>query len=150
MKVGDYCKRGVVTVPATADAVEIAETMRDEHVGFLVVIEDGDPDRRPIGVITDRDIVLQVCARDVDLHAVTAVDLMSRDPLVAREDDDLAEALQAMRLAGFRRIPVTKHNGALCGVLAIDDAIEITAGLLCDITGSIRNEQRQERRLRAT
>jgi CBS domain-containing protein len=123
--------------------------MRDEHVGFLVVLDEGDPIRRPLGVVTDRDVVLQVCAREIDPHAVTAADIMSRQPLVATETDDLNEVLQAMRIAGFRRVPVLTSAGALTGVIAIDDAIDVVAGLLCDISGSIRNEQRQERRLRS-
>lgn len=146
MRVGDFCKHGVVTVATTADVVEIAQVMRDEHVGFLVVVNDGDPDRRPQGVITDRDLALQVCARDVDPHSVTAADIMSRDPLTAREQDDLNEVVQAMRIAGFRRVPVLKASGSLVGVIAVDDAIEVIAGLLCDVCGSIRAEQRQERR----
>jgi CBS domain-containing protein len=149
MRVGDYCKHGVVTVSGTADIAEVARTMRDEHVGFLVVLDEGDPIRRPLGVVTDRDVVLQVCAREIDPHAVTAADIMSRQPLVATETDDLNEVLQAMRIAGFRRVPVLTSAGALTGVIAIDDAIDVVAGLLCDISGSIRNEQRQERRLRS-
>lgn len=149
MKVGDYCKRGVVTVYSTADVSQVAKVMRDEHVGFLIVVEEGDPDRKPLGVVTDRDIVLQIVARDVDPHAVTAADIMSRDPLVACEDDDLAELMEGMRLAGFRRVPVVTASGALCGVIAIDDAIDVIADLLSHICGSIRNQQRQERRLRA-
>lgn len=150
MRVGDFCKHGVVTIDTTADVVEVAKTMRDEHVGFLVVIEEGDPTRKPVGVITDRDVVLQVSAKEVDPRSITAADIMSRDPLVAREADDLNDVLQAMRLDGFRRVPVLTMSGALVGVIAIDDAIDLIAGLLCDISGSIRNEQRQERRLRAS
>ena len=148
MRVGDYCKHGVVTVTTTADVTEIAQTMRDEHVGFLVVVEDGDPQRKPQGVVTDRDIVLEVCARDVDPHSVTAADIMSRKPLVVHENDDLNEVVQAMRISGFRRVPVLAQEGALTGVIAMDDAIEVVAGFLGDICGSIRNEQRQERRIR--
>jgi CBS domain-containing protein len=146
--VGDFCKRGVVTVDPATDCVAIAKLMRDEHVGFLVVVQDGDPNRKPLGVITDRDLVLQVCAQDVDLHGITAADVMSRDPLVASEGDDLNDLMQGMRIAGFRRVPVVNASGALTGIIAIDDAIEVVAALLCDICGSIRNEQRQERRLR--
>lgn len=146
MRVGDYCKHGVVTVTTTADVVEIARVMRDEHVGFLVVHDEADPQRRPKGVITDRDLVLQVCAREIDPHAVTAADVMSREPLVASEQDDLSEVVQAMRIAGFRRVPVVTTAGNLIGVIAVDDAIDVIAGLLCDVCGSIRSEQRQERR----
>lgn len=148
MKVGDYCQRDVVTVPATADVVEVARVMRDRHVGFLVVVEEGDPELRPIGVVTDRDIVLQICAREVDPHAVTARDIMSGDPLVARETDDLNDLMRAMQAAGYRRVPVTNEQGTLSGVIAIDDVIDVIADLLIDICGSIRNEQRVERRRR--
>jgi CBS domain-containing protein len=122
--------------------------MRDEHVGFLVVYKDGDELRKPMGVLTDRDIVLQVTARDVNPHSVTAEDVMTRQPVIASMADDLSEALQAMRLAGIRRVPVVDVRGALTGILALDDAIDLVAGLLCDITGSIKSEQRQEWRLR--
>jgi len=149
MRVGEYCKHGVVTIDPSADCVAIAQLMRDEHVGFLVVVQEGDPKRKPLGVVTDRDLVLQVCARDVDMHGVTAADVMSRDPLIARENDDLSDLMQAMRIDGFRRVPVVNENGALIGIIAIDDAIDVIAGLLCDVSGSIRNEQRQERRLRS-
>ncbi len=149
MKVGDYCKRGVVTVDPAADCVAVAKLMRDEHVGFLVVMHEGDGSRTPLGVVTDRDLVVQVCARDGDLHGITASDVMSRDPLTAREDDDLNDLMQGMRIAGLRRVPVVNAGGSLTGVIAIDDAIDVVAGLLCDICGSIRNEQRQERRLRS-
>jgi len=150
MRVGDFCKHGVVTVCTTADIVEVAQTMRDEHVGFVVVVQEGDASRTPQGVISDRDIVLSVSAREVNPRAVTAADIMSPKPLVACETDDLNEVVQAMRIAGFRRVPVLTRAGVLTGVIAIDDAIEVIAGMLVDVCGSIRNEQRQERLHRAS
>ena len=148
MKVGDYCKQGVVTVTSTADVAEVARLMRDEHVGFLVVVAGDDPQRTPIGVITDRDIVVEVLARDVDPRQVTASDIMSAKPLIATESDDLNEVIQGMRIAGVRRMPVMALSGSLMGVIALDDALDVVTGLMCDICGSVRNEQRQERRLR--
>jgi len=148
MKVGDFCKRGAVTVEANADIVEVARLMRDEHLGFLVVV-DADSREPPIGVLSDRDIVIQVCAKDVDPHTVTVGDIMTRNPLTAREDDDFNDLLQGMRLAGIRRVPVLSASGMLVGVIALDDALDVVAGLICDMCGSVRNEIRQERRLRS-
>lgn len=74
--------------------------------------------------------------------------MMTRQPLIASEVDDLSEVLQAMRLAGIRRVPVVDVRGSLTGIIAIDDAVDHITGLLCDITGSIQNEQRQEWRAR--
>jgi CBS domain-containing protein len=149
MKVGQHCKRRVVCINSAADIVQAAKMMRDDHVGFLVVYEPGDDLRRPIGVLTDRDIVLEVLAKDVDPHAITIRDAMTRQPLIATEQDELGDALQAMRMAGIRRVPVVDTRGALTGVFALDDGINLVTGLLCDISGSIQSEQRQEWRARA-
>jgi CBS domain-containing protein len=148
MKVGEYCKRAVVAIAATADAAQAAKLMREEHVGFLIVYQEGDVLQRPIGVLTDRDLVLGVMARDVDPHAVTVGDVMTRQPLIANDADQLSDMLQAMRLAGIRRVPVVNVKGALIGIMAIDDAIDVITGLMCDIAGSIKSEQRQEWRAR--
>lgn len=149
MKVGQYCKRSVISIAGSADVAEAAKLMRDQHVGLLVVHKQGDDGRKPTGVITDRDIVVQVIARGVDAHSVTVDDAMTRQPLIANESDELSDALQAMRLAGIRRVPVVDIRGTLTGIIALDDAIALITGLLCDISGSIKSEQRQEWRARS-
>jgi CBS domain-containing protein len=149
MKIGEYCKRAVVTIASKADAAEAAKLMRAEHVGFLIVYREGDDEQqKPVGVLTDRDLVLGVLARDVDPHSVTVEDVMTRQPLMANDSDELSDMLQAMRLAGIRRVPVVDVRGALIGIMAIDDAIDLITGLMCDIAGSIKSEQRQEWRAR--
>ena len=150
MKVGEYCKRAVIAIKASCEAAEAATLMREEHVGFLVVYRDGDELQKPIGVLTDRDLVVAVMARDVDPHAVTVGDVMTRQPLIANETDELSDMLQGMRLAGVRRVPVVDVRGALTGIMAIDDAIDVITGLMCDVAGSIKSEQRQEWRARAS
>jgi predicted transcriptional regulator len=149
MRVGEYCKKAVVAIAGNVDAADAAKLMRAEHVGFLVVYREGDVLQKPVGVLTDRDLVLEVVARDVDPHAVTVEDVMSRQPLIANEDDELSDMLQGMRVAGIRRVPVVDARGALSGIMAIDDAIDVVTGLMCDIAGSIKSEQRQEWRARA-
>lgn len=149
MKITEYCKRQVVCVSDAMDVVDAAKFMRDEHVGFLVVFKQGDDLRKPVGVLTDRDIVLQVTAKEVDPRAVTAGDVMTRKPLVASESDELSEVLAAMRVSGIRRVPVVDVRGALRGIFAMDDAVAVVTELMCDIAGSIKSEQRQEWRTRA-
>lgn len=148
MKVGEYCKRAVVAIATSAEAAAAAKLMREEHVGFLIVYREGDALQKPVGVLTDRDLVLGVMARDVDPHAVTVEDVMTRQPLIATDGDELSDMLQAMRLAGIRRVPVVDVRGALAGIMAIDDAIDVVTGLMCDIAGSIKSEQRHEWRTR--
>lgn len=148
MKVCECCKRAVIAISDSADTIDAAKLMRQQHVGFLVVYKEGDELRKPIGVLTDRDLVLAVMARDVGAHTVTVQDVMTRKPLVASETDELSDVLQAMRMGGIRRVPVVDVRGALVGIVAVDDAIAIVTGLMCDIAGSIKSEQRQEWRSR--
>lgn len=144
MNVGEHCRRGVISIADGADIVAAARMMRDQHVGLLAVHRQGDDIRRVIGVLTDRDIVLQVTAMGRDPRAVRVQDVMIRQPLVANELDELRDVLQVMRLAGIRRVPVVDAVGAPAGILALDDAIELITGLLCDIAGSIHSERRHE------
>lgn len=149
MKIQQYCKHGVIAISDTEDIGAAARLMREKHVGFLIVFKEGDALRKPVGVLTDRDIVLQVTARDIDPHSITAGDVMTRQPLIASEDDELGDLVQAMRHSGLRRVPVVDSSGALRGVIAIDDVIDIIAGLLGEVAGSIKSGQRQEWRKRA-
>jgi CBS domain-containing protein len=148
MQVEHYCRRGVVAIEDASDVGAAAQLMREYHVGFLVVYQKGDAARKPIGVLTDRDIVLGVVAGDVDCHAVTVRDAMTPKPLIASETDDLLDLVQAMRLAGVRRVPVVDEQGALTGVIAVDDVIELVATLTSTLSASIRTEQQREWRER--
>lgn len=148
MKVGAVCRRGAVSIANTEDIGAAAQLMREHHVGFLIVHQLGDDLRRPIGVLTDRDIVIEVLAKKVDPDALRVDDLMTRQPLMASETEDLSDVLQAMRMVGVRRVPVVDIRGALAGVIAIDDVFDIITGFMCDITGSVKAEQRRERRAR--
>lgn len=148
MNAGSVCKRGVVTVAPTDDLIAAAHVMREKHVGFLVVAESTVHNRRVIGVLTDRDIVVAVLAQEVDAHALKVGDVMTRNPLLIDEAQSIEAVLRHMREAGVRRVPVVDCSGALTGVLSIDDVLERIAGQLIDIAGSIRNEQRMERVVR--
>lgn len=150
MKVGATCRRSPIAIASTESITAAAQLMREQHVGFLVVYQLGDDLRRPIGVLTDRDIIVGVIAKKVDPEALRVDDLMTRQPLVANDNEDLSDVLQAMRLAGIRRVPVVDARGALVGVVSIDDVFDIITGFMCDITGAVQNEQRMERRARAS
>lgn len=149
MKVSDYCVRDVVTIGPDASLADAAALMREKHVGFLVVADATDPWRRvPLGVLTDRDIVVQVFAPGADVAALTVADVMTRNPLLASEGENVSEFIARLREAGVRRAPVVDAYGGLIGVIAMDDAIELVTDLLCDISGAIRQERRIEGRTR--
>ena len=151
MNAGSVCKRGVVTVAPMDDLVAAAHLMREKHVGYLIVSEASGPsrnERRVVGVLTDRDIVVAVLAQEVDAHALKVGDVMTRNPLLIEEEQSIEAVLHHMREAGVRRVPVVDRSGALSGVLSIDDVLERIAEQLINIAGSIRNEQRMERAVR--
>ncbi len=144
MNAGSVCKRAVVTVAPTDDLIAAAHVMREKHVGYLIVSEAS----RVMGVLTDRDIVVAVLAREVDAHALKVGDVMTCNPLLIGEDQSIEAVLRHMREAGVRRVPVVDRSGALTGILSIDDVLEHIAEQLINIAGSIRNEQRMERAVR--
>ena len=151
MNAGSVCKRGVVTVAPTDDLVAAAHVMREKHVGYLIVSQASGPtqqDKRVVGVLTDRDIVVAVLAQEVDARALKVGDVMTRNPLLIDENQSIEAVLRHMREAGVRRVPVVDGSGALTGVLSIDDVLERIAEQLLNIAGSIRNEQRMERAVR--
>jgi CBS domain-containing protein len=149
MSVGSICTRQVFSVDAEIDATQAAKTMREYHVGFLVVTTRKDGRQVPVGVLTDRDLVLEVLAMDVNPHEVTARDLMTAHPLIVREDGALHDTLLQMRASGVRRVPVQDSHGQLVGVLSLDDVVGHLNGLVQDVAGAIDREQRVETRLRA-
>lgn len=126
MKVGPHCKRSVISIRATADVAEAARRMLDEQVRFLVAVDEDDGIRRPVGVLTDRDIVRRATAYTEDARPVMVEDVMTREPMVANEADDLSKLIPAMKRAGIRRVPVVNHRGALTGIIAVDDAVGVT------------------------
>jgi len=148
MKIGEVCRRDAISIANTEGITEAARLMREHHVGFLIVHQLGDDLRRPIGVLTDRDLVVEVMAKKIDPEAIKVDDAMARQPLVANETDDMSDLLQAMRLGGVRRVPVVDARGASIGVIAIDDVFDVITTFMCELTGSIKQEQRVERRAR--
>lgn len=147
MHIDKLCSRDVVTISADAKVVDAARLMRSEHVGSVVVTHT---DKRPVGILTDRDIVVGVVAQDVAHIATLEVkDVLTRDPIVAVEGEDADAVLARMRRHGIRRVPVIDAEGHLTGVFALDDALKNIAEQLGDVTSLIRAEHwREEQRRR--
>ena len=143
MEIGTICQRLVFTVRRSEEVTRAAQLMREKHVGYLVVIEP-DPVARPLGVVTDRDIVVSVVARQVDPEALCVGDIMTVDPITALESDSVEAALQKMRVFGIRRLPVVNDKRELVGVLAMDDLLQVIAGDVQEVLDAIRKERLME------
>src|SRR6185437_17041360 len=150
MIVGNICKTEVITVTADQTVTAAAHLMREKHVGLLVVVDGGEvePDLKPVGVLTDRDIVTAVVAKDADARALKVGDIMTRHPVLAGESHSLEGTLRFMRDAGVRRVPVVGSRGELTGILSLDDVIAGVASQITDVAGAFLNEQTHERTTR--
>lgn len=144
MPVGDYCNREVIVCDRDTAIPDAARLMRAHHVGDLVVVERGVRGNRALGIVTDRDLVVEVLAQEVDFAAVTVADVMSFDLTTAREDDELWDTLMRMRSLGLRRVPVVDGAGSLVGILTSDDVLELLAEGISDLARLVRREIQQE------
>jgi CBS domain-containing protein len=146
MNVGTICQRLVFTVRRSEEVISAAQIMREKHVGYLVVVEPDSSGKLlcPVGVLSDRDIVITVVARDVSPKALQVGDIMSVNPVTVGESSSIEEALQAMRQFGIRRLPVVGQRGELVGILAADDVLRVLAGDTQDVVAAIANERQVE------
>jgi signal-transduction protein with cAMP-binding, CBS, and nucleotidyltransferase domain len=111
-------------------ARQAAERMLAEDVGALVVL---DAERRPVGIVTDRDLVTRCIAPRRDPEQTTVGDVMTKPAARILESTPIEDALTEMLRARVRRLPVVDEAGRLVGILALDDVIE----LLSEETGTI-------------
>lgn len=148
MLVGEVCNREVVIADREITILEAAKLMRKHHVGDVVVTEERDGEQVPVGILTDRDIVVELLAEEVDLNAVNIGDVMSFELVVAKEDNSLLDTIQQMQAKGVRRIPVVNQRGGVVGLLAMDDLVELVSEQLSAVVKLIKTEQSRERKIR--
>ena len=139
MRAGELCIRTVVTAFPEESVVDAARRMADYQVGDLIVVDAlGDGGAHPIGIVTDRDLVVRVLTRTNCVPSQTKVaDVMRKEVVTASEDDDVEHVLASLRRHNVRRMPVVDQRGVLQGIITIDDIVgwmaeqlERTVGLL--------------------
>jgi CBS domain-containing protein len=148
MPVGEICNRDVIVVGKDSPTQEAIMLMREYHVGDVVVVEQRNGVNYPVGILTDRDIVIELLAEDVPIDSVTVGDIMSYELLSVTEEDSMETAINLMRKKGVRRLPVVNENGALEGILTLDDLIDLIAEQMKDLAGLITKEQKREEKSR--
>jgi CBS domain-containing protein len=148
MTVGEFCNREVVIASEEATLIEAAQLMRRYHVGDVVIVDRSKEPPVPLGILTDRDIVVEVIAEEVPLSSVKVGDVMSYELITAREEDGIWETLQRMRAHGVRRIPVVNDKGGLEGILTVDDLLELFSEELIALAKVASREISREKELR--
>ena len=146
MSVGEICNREVVVIDRKASVYEAARMMRNQHVGSLVVVDEGSATpMKPVGIVTDRDLVVEIMAKEVPEEAPATGDIIAPELLTAREADGVWETIMRMRAMGVRRLPVVNLEGSLCGMLTMDDLLKFIADEMSDLVRLVRREQKREK-----
>lgn len=127
MPIREICTRDVAVADRAMTIQEAAQVMRRQHVGNVVVVQDRDGKKVPVGIVTDRDIVVSAVATKLDLEIFTVGDLAMQKLTSCREDEGILECIRKMRLKGIRRMPVVDRDGGLVGIVTVDDVIELLA-----------------------
>lgn len=149
MAVGEICNREVVIAKKALSVVDAAQLMRKHHVGDLVVVEERNGRRHPVGIVTDRDIVVEVVAAGVNPDALKVGDIMGPEVATVRESEGLFEALRYMRDKGVRRMPVVDRDGGLVGILTLDDLLSLLAEEMTELAKLVSHERQREAASRA-
>jgi CBS domain-containing protein len=148
MPISECCKLDVVCCDPELSLPDTAALMRKNHVGDVVVIESRNGVRVPIGIVTDRDIVMETMALQLDATLFTAGDIMNTPLVTVKEDAGFVETLRLMRSNGIRRIPVVTESGTLYGIVTADDIVRALALELSLVTEVMSGQTAHERRLR--
>jgi CBS domain-containing protein len=112
----------VVTASPDDTVKDIAETMEEENVGSVVVVDSGEP----VGIVTDRDVAVRVVARGEDPETTSASDVMSEDLVVVNSHDGIDDLIDTLDAAGVRRMPVVE-DGEISGIVTLDDIAVLLA-----------------------
>ena len=145
MPIGDVCVRDVAITSKSTTIQEAASLMRQHHVGDLIVTEeDADGHKLPVGIVTDRDIVVSVIALELDPAVYTVGDLVARELVCVSDDQGIFECIQRMRTHGVRRMPVVGRDGGLIGIVSVDGLIQLLSEEMSALAQLISRERVRE------
>jgi CBS domain-containing protein len=148
MLLKDLCTPDVIACTADYSALHAARLMRQHHVGDIVIVDDADSEQSPIGVVTDRDIVVEVLGKELDPARVTLRQIMRKPAVIANASEDVAQVVERMKAHGVRRIPVVDAASRLAGIVCLDDLLKRLAADAANLAEVISREQDREHRTR--
>lgn len=137
MSLERFCRTPVVSMLPTQSVHDAAITMRDHHVGAVLVVDN----ERPVGIVTDRDIVMRAIAEGRDPHGTPVSAIMSRNVTTVRRTDKIDDAVSAIRVAGVRRVPIVDADGRPIGMITMDDLVVLMAGELSAAAGAVQENR---------
>ena len=148
MAMSELCNPDVITLERNSTIAQAAKLMRQHHVGAVIVVEMKDGRRSPVGIVTDRDIVVELVATELDPDVITVGDIMVHTLVSISEKSGLLEAIRLMADKGVRRLPVTDEKGALVGIATLDDILLLLTKELGALSKLVEREQKNEAKKR--
>jgi CBS domain-containing protein len=148
MQLKDICILDVACCTRELSIASAARMMRQQHAGDLIVVDDNDANREPVGIITDRDIVVEVIAQGLDPEKISVGEVMTTQLVIAAGAEDPTTALERMRLHGVRRLPVVDDDGFVVGIVTLDDMLRFHAEQAIALRDIVSREQTRESRAR--
>lgn len=145
MRVRDLYSPGALIARPDQALAEAARTMLESHIGSLIVVEQGGTGRKPVGILTDRDIVRGQLRLSADLFCLTVGDVMTPDPLTVAANVSVTEAIEVMHSQAVRRAPVLDGSGNLLGIVTLDDLVPAVSHELEELVTLIGTQARHER-----
>lgn len=149
MAITEFCIRDVVCCSRDTSIVDAAALMRHRHIGNVIVVDQTGGKRVPVGIVTDRDIVVEVVAAGLDPKLIKLGDLVLTPLTTIEEDAGYAETVRLMSVKGVRRMPVVDAAGCLVGIITLDDMLRQLAGPLAALSELAGRGRRYESLTRA-
>jgi CBS domain-containing protein len=144
MAITEFCIRDVVCSSRDTSVVDAAALMRHRHVGNVIVVDQTGGKRMPVGIVTDRDIVVEVVAAGLDPKSIKLGDLVLNPLTTIEEGAGYAETVRLMSVKGIRRMPVVDAAGCLVGIITLDDMLRQLAGPLAALSQLASRGRRYE------
>ena len=148
MPIGELSIREVIIASRETSVLAAAKLMRQHHVGDVVITGETGGRCLPVGIVTDRDIIMEVLAQDLDAATLSVGDIMTGDLTTVRDSEGIFRTIQLMRAKGARRAPVVDNEGALVGIVSVDDLVELLAEELNELVKLISRELAREAEIR--
>lgn len=144
MSIANICTRDIVTLERDDTVLHAAKLMRQHHVGDVLVVKKKHDLLEPIGIVTDRDVVVEIVAPGLDPNVITVGDIMQPNLFTINEDAGVFDAIKLMANKGVRRLPVVNQDGALVGIITMDDLFLMMAKEFCSFAKLLTKEQENE------
>ena len=148
MPISELCNREVIIIQKDESVLEAAKLMRQHHVGDVIIVEEQNGIKKPVGIVTDRDLVVEIMATGLDPKVITVGDITVSKLVAVQESTGIFDTIQYMRRKAVRRSPVIDDRGGLIGIVTLDDLLQLLSEELSELAKLVKREIDKETKQR--